>query len=175
MALSWYGGPVNHSAMVSSAPAGKSEEQPPTIVGAPARAPLWRQWLEPAVAGAVISALVIALVSVGVAGFQSLKGDIRDTETRLTQQIEAVKVNIVATETRLSEGIVATEARLSESIATTDAKFGKTIAATEARLSESIAASEARQREDLKDLKADNRALSDKLDRVLESLLAAKT
>ena len=35
-------------------------------------------------------------------------------------------------------------------------------------------ASEARQREDMADLKADNRALGEKLDRLVESLLAAK-
>lgn len=42
------------------------------------------------------------------------------------------------------------------------------ISATEARLSEDIKASEARQRKDIS-------ALSDKLDRVLENLLAAKS
>ena len=96
-------------------------------------------------AAAIITALMIALVSVGVAGFQSLKGDMRDMEARLSKDITAV----------------------------------------ETRLSEAIAASEARQREGLKDFKqdlkdfkaevrADNRALNDKLDRVLESLPATK-
>ena len=66
---------------------------------------------------AMVTALVIALVTVGVAGFQSLKSDIRDAETRLSQQMDGVKL----------------------------------------------------------DLKADNRILSDKLDRVLESLLASKS
>lgn len=65
----------------------------------------------------MITALVIALVTVGVAGFQSLKSDIRDAETRLSQQMDGVKL----------------------------------------------------------DLKADNRILSDKLDRVLESLLTSKS
>lgn len=65
----------------------------------------------------MITALVIALVTVGVAGFQSLKSDIRDAETRLSQQMNGVKL----------------------------------------------------------DLKADNRILSDKLDRVLESLLTSKS
>ena len=85
-------------------------------------------------AAAIITALMIALVSVGVAGFQSLKGDMRDMEVRL---------------------------------------------------STAIAASEARQREGLKDfkqdlkdfkaeIKADNRSLNDKLDRVLENLPATK-
>ena len=59
------------------------------------------------------------------------------------------------------------------------------IAASEARQTEAIVASEVRQREDLKelkadlkgdiaDLRADNRALSGKLDQVLEILLADK-
>jgi len=74
----------------------------------------WQQWAEPAIASPIITTLVIALVSIGVVDFQSLKGDIRNTEARLTEEIQA---------------------------------------------------SEARQREDL-------RALSDKLDQVLESLLA---
>ena len=137
--------------MTSSPPLTKSENQ-----GPPARDPWWRQWLEPAVAAAIITALMIALVSVGVAGFQSLKGDMRDMEARLSKDITAV-------ETRLSKDIIAVETRLSEA----------------------IAASEARQREGLKDFKqdlkdfkaevrADNRALNDKLDRVLESLPATK-
>lgn len=120
---------MNHGAVTSSPPITKSEDQ-----DSPARIPWWRQWLEPVVAGAIISALVIALVSVGVAGFQSLKGDIRDVETRLSDEI-------IATETRLSKA---------------------------------IAASEARQRQDLQDfkaeVKADNRALNEKLDRILERL-----
>ncbi|MCY4332835.1 MAG: hypothetical protein OXC96_10150 [Cyanobacteria bacterium MAG CAR1_bin_15] len=77
----------------------------------------WRQWREHAIASPIVTALVIALVSIDVVGFQSLKGDIRNTEARLREEIQA---------------------------------------------------SEARQREDI-------RALSDKLDRVLESLLAARS
>lgn len=46
---------------------------------------------------------MIALVGVGVAGFNSIRGDIRDTETRLTQQIQMVKDDIKDTEARLSE------------------------------------------------------------------------
>jgi len=71
-----------------------------------------------------VIALVIALVSIGVVGFQSLKGDIRDTEARLREEIRA----------------------------------------SEARLTEEIS----KRREDI-------RALSDELDRVLESLLAARS
>ena len=96
-------------------------------------------------AAAIITALVIALVSVGVAGFQSLKGDMRDMEARLSK-------DIIAVETRLSEAIAASEARQREGLK--DFK------------------------QDLKDFKAevraDNMALNDKLDRVLESLPATK-
>ena len=53
--------------------------------------------------------------------------------------------------------------------------------ASEARLQAEIKASEARQakrtdelREDMKELRADNRALGEKMDRLLETLLAAK-
>lgn len=173
MALNWSGDPVTHGAMTSSPPIAKSEEQ-----GPPARSPWWRQWLEPVVAGAIISALVIALVSVGVAGFQSLKGDARDMEARLSEAI-------IATETRLNEKILATEAVLTEKIeavkadvVATETRLNDKITATEARLSEAIAASEARQRQDLNDfkaeVKADNRALNEKLDRILERLPAPK-
>ena len=121
--------------MASGAPTTQPEGQAPPTLGTPARDPWWRQWLEPAVAVAIITALVIALISVGVAGFESLKGYIRDTKGDIRD--------------------------------------------TETRLSADITASEARQRQDLKDLraelKADNRALSDKLDHVLETLLTART
>lgn len=83
------------------------------------REPWRRQWGEPAVAGPIISSLVIALFGVGVVAFQSLKDD-----------IITLRDDIRATETRLVA--------------------------------------------DMKDLgaelKADNRALRDKLDQVLENL-----
>ena len=68
--------------MTSSPPIADSGQQ-----GPPARQPWWRRWLEPVTAGAIISALVIALITVGGAGFQSLKGDARDMETRLSKAI----------------------------------------------------------------------------------------
>ncbi|MCY4173052.1 MAG: hypothetical protein OXF25_03105 [Cyanobacteria bacterium MAG CAR3_bin_5] len=101
--------------MVSSTTT-KAEAQAPPTANPPMRNP-WRQWREYAIASPIVTALVIALVSIGVVGFQSLKGDIRNTEARLREEIQA---------------------------------------------------SEARQRGDI-------RALSDKLDRVLESLLAARS
>ena len=107
--------------------------------------PWWRQWLGPGVAATIISALIIALVTVGVAGFNSLKGDMRDLKSdmrdlksdmrdmgaMLGQQIEMLKLDTMASETRL--------------------------------------------RQDIKELRAGNRALNDKLDRLLESFLAART
>lgn len=48
------------------------------------------------VAGIVIAALVIALVRVGVVGFQSLKSDIRDTEARLTAEISRQREDLQA-------------------------------------------------------------------------------
>ncbi|MCY3536312.1 MAG: hypothetical protein F4162_06260 [Synechococcus sp. SB0676_bin_10] len=122
------------------------EDQPATTGGVPSvEEPWWRQWLGPGVAATIISALIIALVTVGVAGFNSLKGDMRDLKSdmrdlksdmrdmgaMLGQQIEMLKLDTMASETRL--------------------------------------------RQDIKELRADNRALNDKLDRLLESFLAART
>ena len=115
------------------------EDQPATTGGVPSvEEPWWRQWLGPGVAATIISALIIALVTVGVAGFNSLKGDMRDLNSdmrdmgaMLGQQIEMLKLDTMASETRL--------------------------------------------RQDIKELRADNRALNDKLDRLLESFLAART
>ncbi|MXW12739.1 MAG: hypothetical protein F4Z73_07780 [Synechococcus sp. SB0668_bin_13] len=122
------------------------EDQPATTGGVPSvEEPWWRQWLGPGVAATIISALIIALVTVGVAGFNSLKGDMRDLKSdmrdlksdmrdmgaMLGQQIEMLKLDTMASETRL--------------------------------------------RQDIKELRAGNRALNDKLDRLLESFLAART
>lgn len=137
--------------MTSSPPMTKSdatpeEDQPATTGGVPSvEEPWWRQWLGPGVAATIISALIIALVTVGVAGFNSLKGDMRDLKSdmrdlksdmrdmgaMLGQQIEMLKLDTMASETRL--------------------------------------------RQDIKELRAGNRALNDKLDRLLESFLAART
>ena len=108
-----------------------------------ARDPWWRRWLEPVVAVAIVTVLVMALVMLGVAGFQSLKGDIAASEARQTEAI-------VASETRQKEAIVASEVRQREDLKELKADL----------------------KGDMADLRADNRALSDKLDRVLETLLA---
>ena len=176
--------------MTSSPPISKSEE----------REPWWRRWLEPVVAGVIISTLLLSLVTVGVVAFQSLKGDLRDVDANLRETITATDVRlreaIAATDANLRETIIATDTRLREAIAATDANLKETIIATDTRLREAIAASETRLRDemkefkaevraDMKDLKADmkdfktevkadNRALNEKLDRVLERLPAAE-
>ena len=124
---------MNRGPVASSMSTTKSQVPPPPTAGASA-VERWRQWGEPAAASPIITALVIALVSVGVVGFQSLKGDIRAVEDRLTTEISRVRKEI----------------------------------------REEIRASEARQQEGLRALSEDVKALSDKLDRVLESLLAAQ-
>ena len=170
--------------MTSSPPLTTSEDQ-----GPPARDPWWRQWLEPVVAGAIITALVIALVSVGVAGFQSLKGDMRDMETRLTQKIEAVKMDAIATETRLTKAIAASEARQREDLKDFKAETKENLNNFKAEIKADLKDFKAETKADLNnfkveikadlnnfkaEIKADNKALNDKLDRVLESLPATK-
>ncbi|HBP52989.1 MAG TPA: hypothetical protein DD643_00925 [Synechococcus sp. UBA8638] len=61
----------------------------------------WKQWAEPAIASPIITPLVIALVSIGVVGFQSLKGDIRDTEARLTEEISKQREDLQALSDKL--------------------------------------------------------------------------
>lgn len=96
------------------------------------------QWLGPGVAATIISGLIVALVVVGVAGFNflnghmmDLKSDMRDMGTMLGQQIEVLKLGNMTGKTRL--------------------------------------------RQDIKEFRADKRAPNGKLDRLLESLLAART
>ena len=57
---------------------------------------------------------MIILATVGVAAFHSLKGNIRDTENRLTQQIEAVSLDLRPAETRLREDMKDLRADLTE-------------------------------------------------------------
>ena len=121
--------------MTSSPPISKSEE----------REPWWRRWLEPVVVVTIISALLVALVTVGMMAFQSLKGDLRDVDANLRQTITA-----------------------------TDIRLREAIAASETRLRDEMTEFKAEVRAGMKDLKADNRALNEKLDRVLERLPAAE-
>ena len=118
---------------------GTPEENRPPEQDVPAAVePWWRPWLGPAVAATIISALVIALVTVGVAGFNSLKGDI----TSLKGDITDLKLDIRASETRLWEDMKELRAET---------------------------------RENMKEFRADNRALNDKLDRLLEIVLTNKS
>ena len=75
--------------MTSSSPVSKSDEGVP-----PKREPWWRRWLEPVVAGAVISSLLLSLVTVGVVGFQSLKGDLRDVDARLRADMKEFRSEV---------------------------------------------------------------------------------
>lgn len=71
--------------MASNALIAKPEEnQTPATVAPPAREPWWRQWLGPTLAATTINTLVIVWVTVGVAGFNSLKGGGKDRENRLS-------------------------------------------------------------------------------------------
>ena len=144
--------------MTSSPPLTTSENQ-----GPPARDPWWRQWLEPAVAGTIITALVIALISVGVAGFQSLKGDMRDMEARLSE-------NIIAVETRLTKAIAASEARQRQDLKDFKAETKENLKDFKVEIKTDLKDFKADLKDFKAEIKADNRALNDKLDRVLESL-----
>ena len=128
----------------------------------------------------------------------SLREDIRAVETSLHEEIKTVEANlredIRAVEASLHEEIKTVEASLHEDIQASEARQNRRIVelkeeiqASEARqnqqiveLKEEIQASEARQnqridelRQDNAELKADLRVMDNKLDRVLEALLAA--
>lgn len=69
-----------------------------------------------AVAGPIIAALVISLVSIGAVAFQALKADIRAVETRL-----------IAVEARLREEIRASEARQREDVTALSDNLGRVL------------------------------------------------
>ena len=190
--------------MTSSTPTSKSGQRPPAMAIPVRQKPWWRRWLEPIVPVTIIIALLTALVTGGVAVFQSVKGDINTAEARLHEEVRI-------SEARLYKEIQASEGRLHEEIQTSEARLHEEIHASEARLSEEIQASEARQnkrtdevkeeikdvraeikdlRAEIKDLrtelkqdnaelraefKADMSAMDNKLDQVLEVLLTAKS
>ena len=60
--------------------------------------------------------LLTALATSGVAVFQSVKGDIRAAETRVTARINRVNESIEASEMKLREEIQASEARQNKRI-----------------------------------------------------------
>ena len=78
-----------------------------------------------------------------------------------------VRSDLKAMETRLREDLKASEERQQEALK-----------ASEARQQEALKAMEARQREELREMRAeqraDNKALNEKLDRFVESMMAAK-
>ena len=76
------------------------------------------------------------MVSLGSVGFQALKSDIRDTETRLTAEITKVREEIKASEARLTteitrvrEDIRASEARQRDDLRTLNDKLDRVLAA----------------------------------------------
>ena len=124
-----------------------------------ARDPWWRRWLEPVVAVAIVTVLVMALVMLGVAGFQSLKGDISASEARQRQDLKELKADLKGDIADLKDDNAELKADLKGDIAD---------------LKDDNAELKADLKGDIADLRADNRALSDKLDQMLEILLAGK-
>ena len=96
--------------------------------------------------------LVVAFGGLLLATCQFLKSEINSSETRLREEMKA-------SEARLREEMKASEARQREEM-------------TKQR--EEMKASEARQREALSEVKEELKGLGDKLDRVVESLLASR-
>ena len=155
--------------MTSSTPTSKPGQQTPDTaapVEPKPQKPWWRPWLEPILVVTIIIALFTTLVSGGVVMFQSLKGDIVASETRVSERIDRVAARID---------------RVNEKIETSEGKLREEIQASEARLHEEIRASEDRQNKRIDELRQDNaelraefkadmKAMDNKLDRVLEAL-----
>ena len=178
--------------MASSAPMDKSDKMPegdqsPEKTGVPAAGdPWWRQWFGPGVAATIISALVIALVTVGVTGFNSLKGDIRDlklditaSETRVREDMKAFRTEVKGdmkdfrTEVKGDLAGLRTEVKGDMKDFRTEVKADLVNLRTEVK--GDMKDFRAEVKADLADLRADNRVLNDKLDRVLEVVLAGKS
>ena len=183
--------------MASSTPTSKPGQQTPAKAGSlPGRKmPWWQRWVEPILAVTIIAALLTALVTGGSMAFQSLKGDIQASEARISARIDRLAVRIGTVEVRLHEEIQAGEARqsqqvveLKEEIQVSEVRQNQRIdelrqdnAEFKQELKEEVQASEARQnqrideaQEEVKGVKTELRAMDNKLDRVLEALLAAK-
>ncbi|MYF36509.1 MAG: hypothetical protein F4226_06920 [Synechococcus sp. SB0678_bin_12] len=78
--------------MTTSQSGSKSQDQPPAKAApSPAGKPWWRRWSEPVVVATVVAsltaALIAAFVMVAAAGFQSVKGDVRDSEARVHEEV----------------------------------------------------------------------------------------
>ena len=149
--------------MTTSRSASRSQDQPPakaslspaavSTAGKPAGKPWWRRWSDPVVVATVVASLTAAFVMVAAAGFQSVKGDVRDSEARLHEEVRT------------------SEARLTERIQTTEARLREEIQASEARVNKRIDGGK-------EEIQAVNRrldAMNDKMDRLLETLLASQS
>ena len=150
--------------MTSSPPTPNTEAQPTSAPSV--QSSWWREWLKPIVVVAVISVLIgsVTLVAnVGAAAFQSLKADIRDGNAQLHEEIRASNA-------QLREEIRISNTQLREEIRGVREEIRE--------VREELKASEARQRQDLREvraeLKVDNQVLAERLDRVLESSMAAR-
>ena len=115
----------------------------------------------------IIIALLTALATSGVAVFQSVKGDIRAAETRVSERIDRVNERIEASEVKLREEIQDSEARQNKRIdeVKTEIKDVRT----------EIKDVKTELKQDNAEFKADMRAMDNKLDQVLEALLTARS
>ncbi|MCY3538067.1 MAG: hypothetical protein F4226_05845 [Synechococcus sp. SB0678_bin_12] len=102
-------------------------------------------WIQPEML-IPFAGLLVAFGGLLLATCQFLKSEIKDSETRLREEMKA-------SEDRLREEMKANEVRLREE----------------------MKAGEARQREALLEVKGELKALGDKLDRVVESVLASRS
>ena len=84
--------------MTTSQSGSRSQDQPPAKAypspgadGKPGGKPWWRRWSDPVVVATVVAsltaALIAAFVMVAAAGFQSVKGDVRDSEARVHEEV----------------------------------------------------------------------------------------
>ena len=148
------GKPLSHAlTMTSSTPTSKPQQQTPATaapVEPKPQKPWWRPWLEPILVVTIVIALFTTLVSGGVVMFQSLKGDIVASETRVSERIDRVGARI----DRLAVSIGTVEASLREEIRASEARQNQQIV----ELKEEIRASEARQSEQIVELKEEIRA-----------------
>ena len=182
--------------MTSSTPTSKSEQRTTARALPGGKTPWWRRWLEPILVVTIIAALVTALVTGGSMAFQSLKGDIHASEARISARIDRLAVRVRTGEASLHEEIQASEASLHEEIQASEARLHEEIQASEARQNKRIdevkteirdvkteirdVKTEIRDvktelKQDNAELKADVKAMDNKMDRVLEALVAAKS
>ena len=127
--------------------------------------------MEPILVVTIIAALVTALVTGGSMAFQSLKGDIHASEARISARIDRLAVRVRTSEASLHEEIQASETRLHEEIQASEARQNKRIDEVKAEIRDV----KTELKQDNAELKADVKAMDNKLDRVLEALVAGKS